>query len=218
MPQAENFSIVVLGGMNPRVHSPFFYRAINAITEDELQASHLRDSTMVLPQLAQLDLADDVRVMCLPDRWQITSPTEARTARLLEVATMVHRALDHTPVGAFGFNYDFVRAVPGDTEARFAELARTLPVGFAGDGAASANFSYSTRADEGETRRRTTVVVAPLTDPAEHVLVKNNYNHEILPAAGPHYDLGAFMQARFARDLESARAQVARTVQRLGAH
>lgn len=216
MPQAENFSIVVVGGMNPRVHSALFYRTINLISDDELRAAHAAQTTIILPQTAQLDLAADVRVVCLPDRWQISTPNEERTARILEVASAVHRALDHTPVLGFGFNFDFVRPVHGAPERRFAELARTLPLGFGDGDDAAASFSYVTRTDDVETRRRHTVHISPLTDPADQIFVKNNFHHEITPRAGGHFDLGTVMQARFARDHDAARAQVQRTIAQLG--
>jgi len=217
MSQTDNFSIVVLGGMNPRVHHPFFYQSLGILNEAQVKTAVEAATTMCMPQIAQLDI-EDMRIICLPDRWQIASPNEVRAARLLEIAGGVMTALDHTPTGAIGFNFDFVRASGRqDTEPHFSGLARSLRLGLgdAKEEDASASFSYVARDTEPEAKRVASVHVAPVADPADHVLVKNNFNYQITLTG--KFDLGPVLRARYERDHRAAQGQLERTLDSLKA-
>ena len=209
MSLTENFAIVVVGGMNPRIHHPLFYKMLELAPEQEIQAALDSDSTICVPQTAQLDLGD-VRVVCLPDRWQISSTNEAACPRLLSVADRVMSALDFTPVSAVGFNFDFVRSAGAKLADRLAALSRTMPLAFPPGPGASAAFTYSTVEAETAAKLTRRVTIQLGADGPGRLFARQNFHYDIHIVG--HFSVGEIMRARHERDRSAAQAQLARTL------
>lgn len=216
MPVPENYSIVIIGSMNPMLHHPSFYRRVGIITAAEETAS-LEGNLTCTRQVTQLDIKG-VRVMCLPDRYQVATPDAARSDQVVDVASRAMDALPHTPVAVFGINIDRVRhtALPS-VPARFAELARTLPLGFRGGADASSAFKYVSNAEVQDARRRVTVVLNPVDDDPHALQVKCNFNYEMHPTTDM-FDLGAMIRERFPLDFAESAAAVESTLTALTVH
>jgi hypothetical protein len=215
MAATDAFSIIILGGMNPRIHHPLFYQTIGVLTDAEVGEAVLRENTLSMAHLAQLDIGD-VRLVCLPDRWQVETSKYELCPRLLEIASRAMTALEYTPVGAVGFNFDFVRpSGRAQTELLFATMGRSLRLGFEDAAQASASFTYSVRSVGPEGRRRHSVTVRPLSELPEHVLVRNNFNYDITLTG--KFDLASeVLEPRYAPDRALAFEQAARTMRLIG--
>ena len=216
---ADLFNIVVVGDMNPRLHSPHFYRHIDVIDEAELQAALASDQTMCMAQVAQVPF-NDVRVLCLPNRWEVATPKLEATDRLLDVAERVMKALDHTPVTAFGFNFEFARPDNRSNICEaFAANLRLLGWGFDETGiSANASQVRPVKVAPQGSAGKSTVAIGAMHSTVDWLIVKNNFNYDIKMEAGFHFDLSNMMRSRFAADRDTARIQLERSLKLLEAN
>ncbi len=100
-------SIVVVGGMNPRLHHPAWYQAIGAIDSDEMDEAVAFDQTVVTPQASQLQFSG-ITVVCVPERWEVRSSIASNKLRMHGLMLKVFDDnLHHTPVSAVGFNFHY---------------------------------------------------------------------------------------------------------------
>lgn len=111
MAQRGQYSIVVVGAMNPRIHTPHWYRFVEVLSEEELDdalSPHGHpDSPILTPPYARFT-AGNLSFECQDGRWQVTSEHEQDIDRLAGIAAAIFdTALVHTPVSAFGVNLDY---------------------------------------------------------------------------------------------------------------
>lgn len=97
-------SLVVTGALNPRIHHPSWYRAIDAISKDAEQLALLDSETIVMEAGAQFKTAD-YRIGCTPDKWILQSSELGAEKQFAKMARIVFdKNLHETPVSAFGLN------------------------------------------------------------------------------------------------------------------
>src|SRR5947209_9499838 len=125
---AEVYSIVIVGNMNPRIHHPAWYEAVEVLSREEARVA-VASPVMCTPALSQVQF-DGLAVLCLQDRWEIQSQDARKLERMLDIAGRTFDTLMHTPIAAFGLNFHFVRpAGLQDVGLRLAELGNDLPLG-----------------------------------------------------------------------------------------
>lgn len=95
------FSIAVLGAMNPAIHTPDWYHFLGLIDEAELAASK-GPSLTVTQVVAQFSISA-FTIICTEAKWVIRA-RENEASRATDVAKQVFKTLDHTPVSAYGVN------------------------------------------------------------------------------------------------------------------
>lgn len=103
---SSTLSVVVIGGMNPLIHSPGWYRFVGLISDEEHeQATKLM--SFVTPPMARVQLPTLV-IQCEQNRWEAQTNQLDAGDRLAEIAGKVFDdLLKHTPVEAYGFNCHF---------------------------------------------------------------------------------------------------------------
>src|SRR5712692_7798773 len=118
----DTYSIVVAGSMNPAIHHPAWYKAIGALSDEELQttgavvhvgsvppAQFSAGAAICTPAISQFT-AGRIRIACIVGQtWTIVTTDQNLWARIRDVAISVFEALGHTPVSAYGLNFTFHR-------------------------------------------------------------------------------------------------------------
>ncbi len=94
------YNIVAVGAMNPRIHTPLWYRLIDCLTEDQERAIK---EIVVIPGFARFASPEYI-IHCAEDRWEVATFEEKYRERILGVACKVFEKLNETPVSAIGFN------------------------------------------------------------------------------------------------------------------
>ena len=177
----ENFSIVVVGAMNPRLHHPLWYQRIGLLTDADVAASQLLP-LFVTPNFSQFTTADGVLIQCLPNQWIAQAADERLVERIATLAITSMDALDHTPIAGFGFNFDRCTPLPGvDVALAVAAGAEEIGFGFGPEIAtATASISFSRTARVEGANLTATVTVTPSPVVPAGLLVKNNFDYRVL--------------------------------------
>ena len=125
---AELFSIVIVGNMNPRIHHPHWYQAAGIFSAEETAAA-VQSPVICTPDFATFQ-ASGLGILCSAERWEIQTADRNNFSRVMAIAGRTFDTLRHTPVSAFGLNFQFVRSTKYDNAAeRIAELVNSLPLG-----------------------------------------------------------------------------------------
>lgn len=104
----HDFSIVLVGAMNPRIHHPLWYKHHQLISDAEFEEA-INTNLAVTPMLAQFGFSG-IQVTCNPDRWAVNCNLPTNRRRILDLAIAVFDGvLPQTPIGVIGFNNDFFR-------------------------------------------------------------------------------------------------------------
>lgn len=205
MKQMPNFSIVVLGAMNPSIHHPSFYLSIGAISKGAAEKALRSPTVLCTPQAARFDL-NDISMICMLDRWQISSSNESDLAEITDIAQRVMKTLYHTPVASFGFNLDLVVSSVRPIAPTLAKLARTLPLSFEDRESASASFIYSHSSEFSLFRRKVTSTVSAMDN---QLSLRNNYHYDV--TTKENFDLDDIIKGRLPVDLDEAKRQLTET-------
>jgi len=217
MPAPENYSVVILGAMNPQLHHPSFYRHVDIIDDEEEARAVASVDLVCSRQVAQLNVKG-ARIICMPDRYQVASPSAELASEVMDIAASAMDALPHTPTSTFGFNFDRVRTTGlTNVGARFSELASALPLGQPREASAMASFKYVTVSELQEATQRLTLILEPVADDPHAVHVKCNFNYEVKPVKGL-YDLGALIRRLFPTDMVRSEQTVERTLRAMAVH
>jgi len=172
---AEVYSIVIVGNMNPRIHHPAWYEAVEVLSREEARVA-VASPVMCTPALSQVQF-DGLAVLCLQDRWEIQSQDARKLERMLDIAGRTFDTLMHTPIAAFGLNFHFVRpAGLQDVGLRLAELGNDLPLGRKAGASDSALIVTTTALPGGRVLQET---VSGVPEAAGYVRVAYNVNHPI---------------------------------------
>ncbi|MCO6458298.1 MAG: hypothetical protein J5I93_23575 [Pirellulaceae bacterium] len=112
------FSIVVIGGMNPTIHHPSWYRLVELLSDDEVEAITTgAEPVVVTPQFSRF-AGPDFELICRQDRWEIQTKNELWQQRSCAIAGQVFdHLLKHTMVSALGLNFHFTGDVEGALDA-----------------------------------------------------------------------------------------------------
>jgi hypothetical protein len=170
-PEFEFYNIVVVGAMNPAIHSAGWYRLVGVISEAEFNEAVNSKSTFCVPPMAHLELAA-LKISCQEQRWEVQTTRADQTKRLCDITGKVFDdLLTHTPVSALGFNFNFGFNVGRDAGKAIAlELKQSrLSIDWP-----SASAEYTVTADKGPYIEKTNI-----SPRGESVVVVNNYHYDI---------------------------------------
>jgi len=211
-PVQDIFSVAVLGAMNPAIHHPLWYRQVlNAIDEVEFDAA-MQGEVIVTPPLAQFR-TPTLLIQCAGNRWDVQAASIDLFPQMLHLAGTTFNALEHTPVAAFGFNFDVQRTTAQtDVGACIARTLERAPLGLEDAAGLGASFTHFERVGVALSR----VIVEPVPNEPAAVTVRINVHHD-LKAMGVSgvFDLGVMLDARLPAARDWANARTERIVQAL---
>lgn len=197
------YNIVVVGDMNPRIHSPAWYQLVGLISEEEMIASTKSPSTMALPPIAQVQLAG-ILIVCEENRWTIQTSDPALFERIIAIASKVFDALlQHTPVAALGFNFTYDRKTKTEDVGRYlASCISRIPVGLSDDALVSGELSLRRQVDG----RTILVAIRPDTKQVAsgNASILNNYEYKFESDTTEFFDLAKTIESRFLIDFADA--------------
>lgn len=200
-PTSSFYSVVVLGGMNPRIHSPGWYRLVDLISDEE-HAKAVESSSFSIPPLARVQLPG-LEIQCQENRWEALTHDPSQSDRLADIAGRIFdELLKHTAVAAYGFNFHFTYKVESDA-------GRILLKALKGTGLTSGvtdavTGQFAIVRDRGVFTNR--VEVQPSGDNA--IIIASNYHHQIQidPARQKpgFFDIGADLKRYLTEHREEA--------------
>ena len=170
--------------------------------------------TICTPAFAQFT-AGKLRITCIEQNWTISTYEQSLLPRIRDVASSVFEALAHTPVSAYGLNFNFHRkAGVGNVGARLAQVVDATSLGFLkeGQGERSAKIGYTLS----ERGRALNVSVEPSARGVDMIFVGINAHHPIVPS-GPglqQFDLTPLFRDSTDKDLRDARRSILSRVMR----
>lgn len=194
--QVQGVSIVVLGGMNPTLHHPWWYRTNGGISEDEEQQALSRPFAL-LPQYSQFS-TDDVEILCLPDRWQVLSRNHD-AERASKICKLVFdERLNETHVNSVGINFHIHHATSNQHVAKtLAQMVSSLGLGFSGDADCDGRVSFYERTKEASLRWE----VSTSTLQPDAFYLAFSIHHEVVDILGERsrpepFSLGSIIENR----------------------
>jgi len=125
---SELYSVVVAGAMNPAIHHPQWYLAIDQLSEDEVKAALHTGNFIFVPQLARFQTAG-MELQCLPDKWQLSTPARALLPRLVQLSSSTFQRLGETPIRSYGVNTRVELQVDEELGTRLSESLGDIPLG-----------------------------------------------------------------------------------------
>jgi hypothetical protein len=211
IPEAELYSIVVLGAMNPSIHHPSWYQLVGLIDEDEAQYAHKSGNTVTIPQIAQLEF-QDFKIICQEPRWEVQTTNVDRTERLRKIAaSMFDELLKHTPVSAFGVNVNYRLKTECSSVAKtLAKVITETDIGLSNENLLSAEVVLR----NGDSLRQNSVSIRP-TKSARSVSIAFNFNYPIRGEGIEFFRLNELIEKHFASDISEATARCERVVEHL---
>src|SRR6516162_1641943 len=196
------YSIVVAGAMNPALHHPGWYKSQNFINQQEQDSAVTAQPLITTPQFSNF-VAPEFTITCLPDRWEIQTVRSQAMDRILSVACSVFEALNHTPVGAYGFNFISNRevGVPKAGQTLAEALAR-LPFGFPVAEDTEGEISFTAKGE----KQKITLVISKSILGDNFASIRFNAHHEITAPKDTIFDLTPMLRRDFWPDFQRADA------------
>lgn len=188
----DRYSIVVVGGMNPRLHSPFWYKHLGLISQSEFDEAINAPGTFSTPPLAQMQLAE-FTVTCQLERWEIRTSMSRAADRIREITARVFdEHLPHTPVSDYEIHVSLRRNGLSSHVAKV--LTRQLArIGFGIDlsDVVRSDFWFESIAPHS---KRTTAI-SPDNEDANSVIISNRYrfNLEGRSEVGDKFNFASFL-------------------------
>lgn len=106
----DQWSVEIVGAMNPAIHHPAWYRLLNILTQDEADEALRAGGTDPHTSSTQSTLATSgFEISCDAEHWTISTTSPDGIGRIRDIAVATFRALPHTPVSAYAFNATFHR-------------------------------------------------------------------------------------------------------------
>lgn len=201
-PTSSFYSVVVLGGMNPRIHSPGWYRLVELISTAEYEHA-IASTSFSIPPMARVQLPG-FEIQCQEGRWEVQTNDPNLSDRLADIAGKVFDVhLKHTSVTAYGFNFNFTYESAGG-EANRVVLKALKGTGLASglNDVVTGEFSITRNRDRFQHR----IDVTPVGENA--VVIGSNYHHPIIndpsKAKAGFFDIGGDMKDYLAKHREEA--------------
>jgi hypothetical protein len=214
-------SIVIVGAMNSAIHHPVWYRDIGALDDAELASTGASPNKRYGPPLAQSSFfvtsggslpictpafsqftANNIRVACIEQSWTISTTERSQFLRIRDMANIVFRNLQHTPVSAFGLNFTHHRKASTSNVGEFlAKAVEATPFKFQTEpGATSAGKITHVSSGNGRTM---TMSVEQSVRGLDMAFIAINAHHPIVPAPGSstEFDLAPLLNQGVDRDL-----------------
>jgi hypothetical protein len=214
--ETKALSIVVVGAMNPPIHTPSWYKASKILTDEEADDPAALATLMVVPDILQFQ-TERFQIVCMADRWQILAAHEEDWPRILDIACRTFEILEHTPVRAFGLN--IVAHLPTDARSVGARLGSAIvraQVGFPETPSLIGN-RLSAAWPGRPKNSRVTLVVEPSTRGEGLVFVSLNVTHEMRDEKRKGYfELSPLLRDGVAHARETADASFSHVVASFG--
>lgn len=132
--QKDTYTLVILGGMNPRIHHPSWYRSVGLFDGEEAEEAIRTPNTLITPPLAQIQ-TPKLTIVCQDDRWEIRTSDPNQVQRIQDITSkLFDDLLPHTPVAAAGFNFTYGRQTEShDVGKHLADVLVKSPLGLKPD-------------------------------------------------------------------------------------
>jgi hypothetical protein len=201
----HQYSIIVVGAMNPRIHYPLWYRIAGIISEAEEAAALASPSLVLVPVFARFETGGFM-LGCQEERWEIFTTDPGVRGRILEVAAKVFGKLHETPIRAFGLNtkLHLETAVP-DVSRCLAGNIESLGIEFPAGGKPSGAILFSSGGDNVTHN----VDVRPSHLSNDLLFVGRNSHYE-LGGQPEYFDMGKLLAEHFDADYEASVAQASK--------
>ena len=201
--------------MNPRLHSPGWYRLVGAISESEMQEAVSADAVS-LPMISKWQVKD-FAMLCQLDRWELQTSDASALDRLQQMTgRMFDELLEQTPVSALGYNFNYERDIGHpDAGHKLAALLATPQIGLKPDCLVSGHVLLRRSVDG-----RSVSVHIRVPDGQEAgsvVSVSNNYEYPFGSATLMKFYIGQVIADRFSRDRQDAESQTSQVMQSIRA-
>ncbi len=208
----EMYNIVVIGSMNPRIHTPAWYRLVGLIDDAELEEAVKHSQTAVHAAFAHWQIKD-IGVDCVQSRWEVATTNAVCLERLRNMTVRVFdEFLNQTQVSAVGFNFNYWRVTDVSDFGRYlgSRLAKTQ-IGLKEDGLVSGELSLRRSAHD----RSILVAIRPSDEAGSESVVNvlNNYEYRFTSTGKGFFRLDDTLSPRFFEDLRDAEEQASRVVQ-----
>lgn len=208
-------SLVVAGAMNPRIHHPSWYRAIDAISKDAEQLALNDSETIVIETHAQFKTAE-YRIGCELDKWILQSSELGAEKHFADLARIVFDdKLHETPVTAFGLNKTMHVETPCEN------VGERLSIGIANANLGVEDFGASAGTFEVQRVREDGCQIKLQVQPSTHddrfVFGYLNY-HYTIPTQQEfiHFPLGDLVDKHLSEDMSEAEELISRLAAALG--
>jgi len=203
----SQFSIVILGAMNPAIHHPIWYQLNKLLGDDEVKQALTAGGLVNSPDVSQFSCSD-FRITCMRDRWDIFTTKSELRARMLTIAAAVFVKLPETPIGLFAFNNDFhlqTRSADVGTllGKKLSQLHLNLPAGISKE-------SITINMD---TPYPTTFRIEPSPHSPNMVFVAVNTNHPVPSSEAGYFDLTPMLTEFFEKDFAMASSRASAIAQ-----
>lgn len=209
--EESDYSIVVVGAMNPRIHHPTWYRNSDLISADAEEVAVKNKDLLCTKAASQFETAR-FRLACFEERWHIQTKDRELLEELVQLTGNVFdKKLGETPIRAFGLNFNHHRKTPIENVSnRFTELIKGS--GFCVDelGINKASFTAEGFSED----RKTKVKLEPSVKSDDMLYLEFNFHYETAGRVDGqgHFELGPMLMSAFERDSRVADDICARIV------
>ena len=133
---SELFSIVVAGHMNPAIHHPSWYRLAKLISREEQTSAESKGGIICTNVLSRFT-AGTLQITCEREKWNVQTADLFQLERLAEMSAQIFdEVLKHTPVSAYGVNFQYHRENKSpDVASRLGTILAQAPLGILTSGA-----------------------------------------------------------------------------------
>lgn len=212
--EAVEYSVVLLGTMNPAIHHPSWYRLTGLCDANAMKLAEEDEQIALTRDFARFR-TPDFEIACLRDTWTITSRQEDALSRIIEIALGTFDGkLPETPITAFGFNFKYQAKVQiPDVKGYLSECLGRIPIGLKGLGVTSAAFTSKKETDD----RVLNIRIEPSINFPDAVFVALNFHHQLaVPEEPRHFKLEPLVVPQFDRACAEAQSLLDRITGALG--
>ena len=173
--EKDTYAIVVLGGMNPRIHHPSWYRLVGLFDEKEAELATESPLMIITPPMSLIK-TQTLTISCQEMRWDITTSEASDLTRMQKLtARLFDEILVHTPVSTIGFNFNYRRAtIAPDVAGCLASALTHSPLGLNAGHATSGELILRRSFDD----HTALVNVQPALDDKQAVLTLYNFEYQ----------------------------------------
>jgi hypothetical protein len=198
----NTYAVVVLGGMNPRIHHPSWYRLVGLFDEKEAELATQSPMMVITPPMSVIK-TPMLTISCQEMRWEITTSEPSEVERIQEITTrLFDEILVHTPVSTIGFNFNYRRAtIAPDVAACLASVLARVPLGLKAEHATSGELTLRQTFDD----HTALVNVQPASDDKQVIL--SFYNFEYYFKHEGFFKMGDIIAKRYGIDKAEAEEQ-----------
>jgi hypothetical protein len=200
--EKDTYAVVVLGGMNPRIHHPSWYRLVGLFDQKEAELATQSPLMVITPPVSVIK-TQTLTISCQEMRWEISTSEPAEVQRIQEItARLFDDILVHTPVSTIGFNFNYRRVTIAPDVARcLASVLVNVPLGLKAAHATSGELILRRTFDD----HTALVNVQPASDDKQTVL--SFYNFEYHFKHEGFFKMGDVIAKRYGVDKDESEEQ-----------